>query len=151
MKENNVDVFAFAETNIVWTPQTQNRAKKITEQVYNKNYRIETSSSNEIAVNQYQPGGTMIGVVGKQQGRILQGNQDKLGMGRWSYVVTAGKSKSIHTTIQNSAGEGNRTAKPKKAVVHRHHTANKRVEKGRGNILLTDANSELGDTEFGDF
>eukprot|EP00957_Ditylum_brightwellii_P026777 2025573-Ditylum_brightwellii.AAC.1 len=99
MKTYNVDVFAFAETNIVWTPQTQNRAKKIREQVHKKNYRMKTSSSNKIAVNQYQPGGTMIGVVGNQQGRILEGNQDKLGMGRWSYVVMTGKSKKVYIVL----------------------------------------------------
>eukprot|EP00957_Ditylum_brightwellii_P170815 13001413-Ditylum_brightwellii.AAC.1 len=36
-------------------------------------------------------------------------------------------------------------------MVHRHATANKRVEKGGEIILLTDANSKLGDTEFGHF
>eukprot|EP00957_Ditylum_brightwellii_P179643 13684590-Ditylum_brightwellii.AAC.1 len=38
----------------------------------------------------------MIGVVGKQQGRILAGNQDKSGMGRWSYVVMTVKSKKVY-------------------------------------------------------
>eukprot|EP00957_Ditylum_brightwellii_P005120 388892-Ditylum_brightwellii.AAC.1 len=61
MKAYNMGVFAFAETNTAWTPQAQNRAKKITEQVHKKNYRIKTSSSNEMTVNQYQLGGTMFG------------------------------------------------------------------------------------------
>ena len=34
MKENEVDIFAFAETNIAWNPQTQNIAKRITEQAH---------------------------------------------------------------------------------------------------------------------
>eukprot|EP00957_Ditylum_brightwellii_P021719 1638500-Ditylum_brightwellii.AAC.1 len=38
----------------------------------------------------------MIGVVGKHQGRILNGNQDKLGLGRWSYVVMTGKWRKVY-------------------------------------------------------
>eukprot|EP00957_Ditylum_brightwellii_P035864 2718314-Ditylum_brightwellii.AAC.1 len=38
----------------------------------------------------------MLGVVGKQQGQILDGNQDKSGLGRWSYVVMTGKSKKMY-------------------------------------------------------
>eukprot|EP00957_Ditylum_brightwellii_P185187 14102459-Ditylum_brightwellii.AAC.2 len=57
-----------------WEEYKRTIAMKITEQVHKKNYRIETSSSNEITVNQYQPGGTMIGIIEEQQGRILEGN-----------------------------------------------------------------------------
>eukprot|EP00957_Ditylum_brightwellii_P042996 3257017-Ditylum_brightwellii.AAC.1 len=52
MKTYEMDVFAFVETNTVWTPQAQHRPKKITKQVHKKNYRIETSLSNEMAVTQ---------------------------------------------------------------------------------------------------
>eukprot|EP00957_Ditylum_brightwellii_P015521 1169789-Ditylum_brightwellii.AAC.1 len=106
MKTYEVDVFTFAETNTAWTPQAQHRAKKITKQLHKKNYRIETSLSNEMAVNQYQPGGTMIGVVGKQQGRILDGNQDKSGLGGLSYMVMTGQLKNVYIVLAYRVAQG---------------------------------------------
>eukprot|EP00957_Ditylum_brightwellii_P121435 9261348-Ditylum_brightwellii.AAC.1 len=38
----------------------------------------------------------MIGVVGKHQGRILDGDQVKSGLGQWSYVVMTGKRKKVY-------------------------------------------------------
>eukprot|EP00957_Ditylum_brightwellii_P003526 267113-Ditylum_brightwellii.AAC.1 len=95
MHRYKVDMFAFVETNIAWTPQAKHTAKRITEKVYKKNYKIETSSSDEISVNHYQSGGSMIGVVGKHQGQILDVQQDKSGLERWSHVSMTGKDKKI--------------------------------------------------------
>eukprot|EP00957_Ditylum_brightwellii_P135025 10294939-Ditylum_brightwellii.AAC.1 len=41
----------------------------------------------------------MIGVVGKQQGRVLDGNQDKSGLGKWSYLVMTRKLKKVYIVL----------------------------------------------------
>eukprot|EP00957_Ditylum_brightwellii_P017633 1328425-Ditylum_brightwellii.AAC.1 len=108
----------------------------------------------------------MIGVVGKQQGRILDRNQDKLGMGQWSYEVMTGKSKKVYVV------SAYRVAQEKTGDTQTAYTQQNRLmqEKGieqpnprkqwctdmllqikewrkEGEILLLmDANSELEDT-----
>eukprot|EP00957_Ditylum_brightwellii_P150088 11430176-Ditylum_brightwellii.AAC.1 len=68
----------------------------------------------------------MIGVVGKQQGRILAGNQDKLGMGRWSYVVMTGKSKKVYVV------SAYRVAQEKNSRIRTAYTQQYRIMRKKG-------------------
>eukprot|EP00957_Ditylum_brightwellii_P025616 1936004-Ditylum_brightwellii.AAC.1 len=83
MEQYEIDIFAFAETNIAWTPQNKCSIRNSGKQYFGQ-INIETSSSDKPAVNMYQPGGTMIGVVGNIQGRIITATNDPHGLGRWS-------------------------------------------------------------------
>eukprot|EP00957_Ditylum_brightwellii_P106228 8104062-Ditylum_brightwellii.AAC.1 len=59
----------------------------------------------------------MIGVAGKHQGRILDKNQDKSGMGQWSYIVMTGKSKKAYVVPAYRVSQ-------EKNVLTKHHTHN---------------------------
>eukprot|EP00957_Ditylum_brightwellii_P036086 2733594-Ditylum_brightwellii.AAC.1 len=58
--------------------------------------KIETSSSDEPAVHMYQPGGKMIGAVGKIQGRVITATNDPHGLGRWSMVCLTGEATKVY-------------------------------------------------------
>eukprot|EP00957_Ditylum_brightwellii_P082718 6289833-Ditylum_brightwellii.AAC.2 len=70
MRKLEVDIFAFVETNIPWTPKNRYRARRIATEIM-KNVRMEMISSDEPSINDYQPGGTMVGVRGNHMERIL--------------------------------------------------------------------------------
>eukprot|EP00957_Ditylum_brightwellii_P029091 2198020-Ditylum_brightwellii.AAC.1 len=90
MRDYNIDIFGLVETNILWTPKNQFTARRIGRKIL-KNVRMEMSLSNEPAINDYQPGGKLVGVRGKHMGRILQANNDQHEMMRWSYVCLTGE------------------------------------------------------------
>eukprot|EP00957_Ditylum_brightwellii_P166886 12702311-Ditylum_brightwellii.AAC.1 len=90
MNEYNIDIFGLMETNIPWTPKNQFTARKIGRKML-KNVIMEMSLSNEPAINNYQPGGTLVGVRRKHMGRIIQASNGQHGLGRWSYVCLTGE------------------------------------------------------------
>eukprot|EP00957_Ditylum_brightwellii_P033973 2573204-Ditylum_brightwellii.AAC.1 len=95
MRKYEVDIFAFVETNIPWTPKNRNRARKIATTLI-KNICMEMGSSSEPSINGYQPGGTLVGVRGNLMCRILEAESDTHGLGRWSHICLTGEGKNIH-------------------------------------------------------
>eukprot|EP00957_Ditylum_brightwellii_P191388 14571506-Ditylum_brightwellii.AAC.1 len=64
MNDYDIDIFGLVEMNIPWTPKNQFTARKVGRKIL-KNVRMEMSSSNKPTINDYQTGGTPVGVRGK--------------------------------------------------------------------------------------
>ena len=79
--EMNVDIFGFAETNLAWSPEDRNRARRILTDISAAQSKCEMSASDEPSVSSSQPGGTMIGVMGRHVGRVLEAESDESGLG----------------------------------------------------------------------
>ena len=170
IKEYNIDVFAFVETNIPWTPKNKYRARVIGRRTFT-NVKMEMSSSNEPALNDYQPGGTLIGTQGKNQGRVISGDADQHGLGRWSYVCLTGMGTKVYIIsayrVAQEENDGIHTAyiqqyrimrsrgieqpNPRKQWCTDLAMTIKRWKKEGEVLLLTDANSVLNDTRFSNF
>jgi hypothetical protein len=85
LKSYSVDIFGVSETNIKWNAKLRSeaRAKCQKQDIYNK-VLIDTSSSIDQTINNYQPGGTATLITNKWTGRATQPINDTSGMGRWS-------------------------------------------------------------------
>eukprot|EP00978_Attheya_sp_CCMP212_P043742 scaffold290783_cov31-Attheya_sp.AAC.1 len=100
MSKKEVDIFGFAKTNIVWTPERKSQAYQHGRGRF-KQLKLETSSSNK-------PRDFV--------GRVTETGQDPHRLGRWSYVrlgVTDGKQTYIITAYpvsQDSNSSGDTTA-----------------------------------------
>eukprot|EP00957_Ditylum_brightwellii_P196350 14960079-Ditylum_brightwellii.AAC.2 len=70
----------------------------------------------------------MIGIVGKHQDQILEAQQEKSVLGRWSYVSLAGKDRKITSVLEKGIEEPNQT------MVHRHLGATGSMEMRRRSI-----------------
>eukprot|EP00957_Ditylum_brightwellii_P080458 6119529-Ditylum_brightwellii.AAC.1 len=57
---------------------------------------MEMCLSDKPAINLYQPGGTLVGVVGKTQGRVTTTENDPYGLGRWSMVCLIGEDTNLY-------------------------------------------------------
>jgi hypothetical protein len=94
MKELDIDIFGFAETN----KSMDNFSKQRWISTIQKQYylsRSVTSESNIKTDNDYKPGGTITTVTGKWQARISEMGQDKKGLGRWSYIKISSRKANL--------------------------------------------------------
>eukprot|EP00957_Ditylum_brightwellii_P075730 5755554-Ditylum_brightwellii.AAC.1 len=82
MKEYNIDVLGFAETNLAWSMSLECMAKCHSRKVF-KQFALVTCSSDDSTSTVYQPGGVCMGVVGPSIGRILEMIKDPSGLGCW--------------------------------------------------------------------
>jgi hypothetical protein len=94
MKELQVDIFGFAETN-----QQMNRGGKYkwTDLIRRHYYYSRTvhSESKVITDMNYKPGGTISTITGKWQARVTELGQDSRGLGRWTFIKISSKKRSI--------------------------------------------------------
>eukprot|EP00957_Ditylum_brightwellii_P009539 719774-Ditylum_brightwellii.AAC.1 len=67
MKETQVDLWGWVETNINWTRIIKSKGQHYRRKIF-RNFTIFTSGSNDSA-DFYQRGGTCIGVIDKLTGR----------------------------------------------------------------------------------
>eukprot|EP00957_Ditylum_brightwellii_P182678 13914775-Ditylum_brightwellii.AAC.1 len=136
-----------------------------------KNVQMEMSSSDEPSINDYQPGGTMVGARGKHMGRILEAESNMHRLGRWSYVCLTGEGKKIyvvsayrvaqeenngtHNTFiqqyQIMRSRGDENPKLRKQLCKDLAIEIKKRKKEGEVLLLTDANSTLNEPEFENF
>eukprot|EP00957_Ditylum_brightwellii_P119010 9076675-Ditylum_brightwellii.AAC.1 len=58
LREKEVDVVGFAETNIPWTSQEIHIARTKARKTFHKKTKIMTSASDDLSVDGWQPGGT---------------------------------------------------------------------------------------------
>lgn len=83
-----IDIAAFSETNIHWN---QDNRDKMSEQLYvHLGASRVVCASNVSTRNEdgYQPGGSMLAVVGPQAGRMIQTGSDP--WGRFSWAILQG-------------------------------------------------------------
>eukprot|EP00957_Ditylum_brightwellii_P054271 4111213-Ditylum_brightwellii.AAC.1 len=91
MKEYEVDIWLWTETNINWTPKISRETDKMGCKVFN-NFKIITSTRNDPAGWKWS-GGTCIGLVNGMVGWKMQGGEGRKGLGRWSYVQIVGRDQ----------------------------------------------------------
>ena len=85
MHKRQVDVCCFAETNIKWTKNAQQRAKQILKDQY-RYASLLTTSCDDPSLTNVQQGGTCLGTTGKVVGMIGNKGTDPRGLGRWCYI-----------------------------------------------------------------
>eukprot|EP00957_Ditylum_brightwellii_P012957 979214-Ditylum_brightwellii.AAC.1 len=83
MKDREVDIWRWMETNVNWTPNLINNTTYKGQKLFN-NIKLITSSSDDLA-GFYQQGGTCMGITNKMTGRIITADKDTSGLGCWSY------------------------------------------------------------------
>eukprot|EP00957_Ditylum_brightwellii_P030992 2348640-Ditylum_brightwellii.AAC.1 len=88
MKEYEVDIWMWTETNIDWTTKMIREVGRMGFKMF-QNFKIFMSSSDDPA-SWKQPGGTCIGLVNIMVGWKMKGGQDTKRLGHWSYVQIAG-------------------------------------------------------------
>jgi len=88
----SVGVACLQETNTQWTPPLLNRVWQIFHQLPTQQAALATSSSKDVTLGNYQPGGTCTVVLGKWTSCIRFTNQDSRGLGRWSYIEFEGRN-----------------------------------------------------------
>eukprot|EP00957_Ditylum_brightwellii_P176651 13455016-Ditylum_brightwellii.AAC.1 len=167
VKEYEVDIWLWTETNINWTPKPSREADKMGYKVFNS-FKIITSASNGPA-GWKQPGGSCIDSVNGMVGWKMQGGEDKKGLGRWNYVQIAGRDQRqvIFVSAYKPCTQSNEGASTV-TVQHKHiltlqgdHDANSRKafnqdlmrairqwqEGGNTVVVGIDANSKIDDDE----
>jgi hypothetical protein len=93
-----VSMFGCTETNLEWNISNRSQVHKIGKK-YCKQITTSTSSSDDTNLTDYQPGGTLTGVVGKWTGRVNNRIQDLSGMGRWSGIRMRGNNDTFTSII----------------------------------------------------
>jgi hypothetical protein len=97
MKQKDVDIFGFAETNLAWTPERENQVKNHGRGIFEQ-FKIATSSSDDPNTGHKQPGGTCVGVTIAYVGRVSTPGEDRNGLGQWSYVCLGGQNdRKVYT------------------------------------------------------
>eukprot|EP00957_Ditylum_brightwellii_P183446 13973785-Ditylum_brightwellii.AAC.1 len=84
LKEKEIDIIGFAETNLTWTTQDKYSAKMKLRKEYKGKSKLTTSASDEPSATDYQPGGTLTAVRGNHVERVLEAKIDESGLGWWS-------------------------------------------------------------------
>eukprot|EP00957_Ditylum_brightwellii_P150251 11442314-Ditylum_brightwellii.AAC.1 len=91
MQSKEVDIWGWAETNVKWTKEMENKAKYMGGKIF-KQFTIVTSCSDDPATY-HQQGGTCTGVTNQMSGQIIEKNCDPSGLGRWSYFKIASRDQ----------------------------------------------------------
>ena len=159
-----LDVTALTETNVHWNKATQ---EKMTTQLYQHlgpSRIVCASHTTTEAKDGYQPGGSMIAVVGPQLGRIARTGSDPWGRFTWTeltgrrdegilvisaYRVSqrrgaiAGPTTAYSQQINSLIKEGDLNLDPRTRILQdlRNLIVNKRAE-GFRPILMMDANDD---------
>eukprot|EP00957_Ditylum_brightwellii_P139524 10633795-Ditylum_brightwellii.AAC.1 len=132
---------------------------------------MEMSSSNKPAINDYQTGGTLVGLRGKHMGRILQANNDQHRMERWGYVCLTGEGRKVYVALAYHVAQEEIDGIHTVYIQQYRLMQSKEIEKPTPRkrwcndlakeintwkkdgklLLLTDANSALNDSDFAKF
>ena len=80
MKEYNVDIWGWSETNINWTPNIKDAVKYMSTKIFD-NYYFTTSNSDDPS-GRYQQGGTQTVLVNNLVGRKISSCEDAKGLER---------------------------------------------------------------------
>jgi exonuclease III len=162
LKEFEVDIFGFAETNVKWNLRLKNQIQRIIQRYY-KILQTTTSCSTERSRTVYQPGGTMTATSSKYTGRIRGIITDHSNMGRWSgftlssnfqhdlHIITVYqpvKSEGIHSTYKQQysrlADMGHHNPNPRKQLLKDlQELIIKLNDQNDKTIILIDANNNL--------
>jgi len=86
----SVGVACLQETNTQWSNPILHRVRQIMAQLPTKHAKVATSSSAEVILGNYQPGGTSTIALGRWVPRARLADQDPHGLGRWSYIEFKG-------------------------------------------------------------
>jgi dTDP-4-dehydrorhamnose 3,5-epimerase-like enzyme len=98
MKENNVNIFGFAEINKSMENFSKHRWQAIIKKHFYQSRTIHSKSMVR-SDTEYKPGGTMTTITGKWQARVVELGRDSRGLGRWSYIkISSKKSKLVIIT-----------------------------------------------------
>eukprot|EP00957_Ditylum_brightwellii_P089520 6816873-Ditylum_brightwellii.AAC.1 len=89
MKEYNMNIFGFAETNLSWTPTLASNASYYGKKVF-KQFSLVTCSSDNLTETRHQPRGVCMGATEDITGRILELTTDPTGLGRWTIMLLSG-------------------------------------------------------------
>ncbi len=109
MKIWNVDIVNLAEVGVAWENKIPRQVIQNITQQYEKT-GCWTVSSSEINVGSYvKPGGTGIFAMGRSNGTILERGVDPWFMGRWSYILLAGKREGAMLLVITGYRTGKRS------------------------------------------
>eukprot|EP00957_Ditylum_brightwellii_P116279 8869556-Ditylum_brightwellii.AAC.1 len=121
MESHEVDMWGWAETNVLWTEQMLQKTKFLGSKIF-KNFTLVGSSSDDPAET-YQQGGTYMEVMDKMTGCIIEADIDDSGFGQWSYMEIAGKDQRQITVVtaykpclQHNLGDSTVTAQQTRVV-----------------------------------
>jgi hypothetical protein len=162
LKQYEVDIIGFADTNVNWNLRLKNQVTNILQRNY-KIVQTTTSSSTEPSRTVHQPGGTLTAATSKYTGRIRGIIKDESNMGRWSgytlstnfqhnlHIVTvyqSVKSDGIHSTYKQQqsklADMGYRNPNPRKQLIEDLQRLIKQWnEQNDKTIILIDANDNI--------
>ena len=87
-----ISILGFAETNVPWHDiRVKKTVRSKMSNIWNAS-KLACSAAPMITGDRYyQPGGTSLMVNGEWTSRIIEGNEDESGMGRWSVMRLQGK------------------------------------------------------------
>lgn len=98
MKENNINIFGFAEINKSMDNFSRHRWQLIIKKHFYLSRTIHSESATRTET-EYKPGGTITTITGKWQARVIEMGKDNRGLGRWSYIkISSKKSKLVVIT-----------------------------------------------------
>jgi len=87
----SVGIACLQETNTQWTPPLINRVWQVFQQLPKQMAKLATSSSKDVILGNYQPGGTCTVSLGCWTTRARLADQDYHGLGCWSYIKFEGR------------------------------------------------------------
>jgi exonuclease III len=94
MKENNIDIFGFAEINKSMDNFALNWWKSTIRKQFYLSRMIHSESTTKTD-SEYKPGGTLTTITGKWQARVSEMGRDNKGLGRWSYIKISSKKSNL--------------------------------------------------------
>jgi hypothetical protein len=91
LNQNNIGIATLCETNTTWNNKNIMKATEVAKQTTN-NCLLSATSSEEIKLTDFQPGGTACLLLNHNTGYCVEKIQDKDGLGRWSGFKLKGKN-----------------------------------------------------------
>ncbi len=88
--EYSVSIACLQETNTQWSHPILHSIRQVMHKLPTKKAKIATSSSAEVIIGNYQPGGTCTIALGRWVSHARIAEQDPHGLGRWSYIEFEG-------------------------------------------------------------
>jgi len=88
--EYSVGIACLQETNTQWSRPILQSVCQVMNKLPTKMAEIATSSSTEVILGNYQPGGTCMIALGRWVSHACIAKQDPHGLGRWSYIEFEG-------------------------------------------------------------
>jgi len=93
LNEYSVGIVCLQETNTQWSHPILHRLRQVMNKRPTKKTKIATSSSAEVIIGNYQPGGTCTITLGCWVSCACLAEQDSHGLGQWSYIEFKGRDE----------------------------------------------------------